>query len=526
MKQFDTESIKNRYLATLSKNLEWQKILSDSTIASLINSEAESRAELARYFEYILAESTWNRARNISTLVSAAGQIGYKPHRKISAIGSIALSHDPQMLNAGSTLFESDFDSVLNKYTGSSISIPIGTRFSTISGIQVITSSAVSYNPYNPLTSDHVYVVAPVIQGITKSLQSATPAQGIPFETIQVFGSNIESASDIISNQFFSIYFYPDGQPSSQTEVTIVNDIRLAAEDEIACDIRTSNTYDSIYIRFGDGYSGKILPTGSIVVINYLETLGSLGNISNQYLVNVNLDITNFSIPLYATNLVQIAGGKDEETVDEIKANAPNWYLSQSSSIITTTAYNAVVLSVPYVSKSTVYSGQYTEFTGEIFDVLYCSAVGNDGLIPDSTQLEEDLFARLGERKSPLDMIRIVEPEFLHIKLNASVKVTSKEEDSLAIKNNLTTLVFDEYNTLNQSFKQPFDSSDFIYFLATQPNIRNITTQIEAVKDLKPSNFIPSSNIMTYEHIFSFPYAFQALKSLSNNLFHCLKIDL
>lgn len=112
MKQFDADSIRSRMLETLKTYIDpsddsklWRRILNDSAIQSLLLAIAEDTAESARYFEYLLKEAMWSTRKNRSSAVQQMSLFGYQPHRKISAIGEIYVSHDPLFAGAGQTLF-------------------------------------------------------------------------------------------------------------------------------------------------------------------------------------------------------------------------------------------------------------------------------------------------------------------------------------------------------------------------------------------------------------------------------------
>ena len=127
MKKFDSTSIETRLLDSLIQKADWKRVIEESAVRSLISTIAEGNAEIARYFEYLLRESRWDMAKNLTSLLALAPYLGYKAARKTSAIGYIYVSHDPTLAEAGSTFFESQLNE-LSVYAGKDITIPLGTK--------------------------------------------------------------------------------------------------------------------------------------------------------------------------------------------------------------------------------------------------------------------------------------------------------------------------------------------------------------------------------------------------------------
>src|SRR6478735_2090194 len=131
MKKFDPDSIKSRFVTSITKNEEWAQILSDSAIDSLATSTVEPVAEAVRYFEYLQKESKWKPAQNLSSMITEAQYLGYTPRRKISAVGSLVISHDPNLKmvgisNTAPTTIEG-LPAFLTQYGGAHQSIAAGT---------------------------------------------------------------------------------------------------------------------------------------------------------------------------------------------------------------------------------------------------------------------------------------------------------------------------------------------------------------------------------------------------------------
>lgn len=520
MKSFAVDDIKSRRKSSLENNPYWGKVLDDSAVDAFLTATAEDSSELARYGEYLLRESRWRLSKNIKSLLTQAAYLGYDPHRKISAVGEVCISHDAQLQNAGVSFFESQLET-LSPYTGSQKVIPIGTRVSTGKGVEAITSSEVTYAPGDK------YKIIPVIQGIQKSFRTSSGALGVPFETLRILGSDIEAAVDSVSSKFLQVWVYlSEDLQSTPVQFTRVDDIYLADFEDYAYDVTTSDDFNYITIRFGNGIAGRILPKGSVVEVKYLSTLGSAGNVEQRYSITKLITAISTTTAFYVTNFKSIYGGQAEADIETIRGEAPNQYLIDGS-IIVEDAYKAAIEALPFIYRAVVYSGVYTDpITSVVKDAIFYSAVSQLGDTPDSALTESALLERTVGKKSPLDILIFQNPEYLQLHLNIYAKTTSKDVDILKIQADIGDSLYDKYNIFKTSFGQPFDFSEFVSFIrSTSTSIKNVSAFTEAVISLKPSEFQQSQTITHYYHDFVFDSSFQKLKLFDNGVLHILKIQ-
>lgn len=519
MKSFASADIKARRIASLENNPYWGKVLGDSAIDAFLTALSEDAAELARYGEQLLRQSRWRLSKSIKSLQTQAAYLGYKPHRKISAIGEICFSHDPTLQEAGVTFFESQLET-LSPYEGTQRTIPAGTRMSTGGGVEVITSSEATYAPGDK------YKIIPVIQGIQKSITTNSPAQGVQFETLKIFNPSVEAAADSVSASFLQVWVYLGGDLNS-TPIRFNNfdDIHLADFEDYAYDVTTSDDYQEIVIRFGDGINGRILPKGSIVNVRYLETLGSSGNIEQKYTIINLLTTISTGQTFYVTNFLPVYGGSEEADIEDIRGEAPNNYLIDGS-IIVEDAYKAAIEAISFIHSAVVYSGVYVDpITSVIKDAIFYSAISKLGDTPDANQTETALLERTVGKKSPLDILVFQPPEYLRMHLNISAKTTSQDVDIARTQSDLTDSLYEKYNIFNTEFKQAFDYSELISYVRENTAIKNVSAFIEAGVDLLPSEFLPSQVVTHYYHDFVFDSSFKSLKLFENGVLHLIKIQ-
>ena len=546
MKAFDTNSILLRQVANLQNNSNWAQVVSDGTVQSLLSAHAESESEVVRYLEYMFTEGRWGNARNTSSLVSGASYMSYKPARKVSAQSTqmLIVSANSALTQAGiSNIFGTSDLTLANLPTPYSpstnqptlFSINVGDIFATSDGTQFFATKKVDYvlsdDSKNSLGT--LYVQVPIMQGIRTSATINT--LGNPFEQIILPYNDIESANNPVSKQFFSVSGVAFGTATS-INYTIYDSIYEAGPTEYACQVDTSPDFSSVTITFGNGVAGAVVPSGTITV-NYVQTLGSAGNISANYVINTVVTAGVTSVPLYCSNIptvgtsvASILGGSDGDSIEVIRANAPVSYLT-SGSIITDAEYAQAVKSpnIPYILESTVFSGFVTNpTTGAVQNVIQYSAIQNNGTAPDSVSYPQAVNTAILGKNSPLDSPVYTPPGFLHIKYNYSGVIV---EASSALASSASTIQGDLYGKLvitNQKFNNPFIRSVWDTYVASNYNVRKQNVSfVEAVADILPSSFVADQSVPNYYTAsFTFDPSFERLRNFNDGSPICLKIDI
>ena len=516
MKKFSPDAIKSRYVSNLRLSESWPSVLADSSVDSFITSSSEMEAELARYFEYLLQESKWGVARNISSLLTQSQYLGYKYVRSQSSIGYVTISHNALLQDAGisgvSDIFtvEDCTTYLTSGYTGNSFTIGRGTPL-FINSIPFVVTQDTTYG------NGVCFVTVPVAQGTVVPPKLIT-VYGNSFEKIKINKSNIEAGISSLSGNFFSVSF----TYGNTTEVCKeYKDIYLASYLEYAYDVNSSLDGSTLTIRFGNGIAGKKLPSNSVVSITYLETLGENGNVSDLY-----ADITiaqSFPQTLYGKNFNGLLGGKASSTIDDIRADAPYQYILDGGGVITSNDYKAIIDSIPSVLQSTVYYGVSTVLS-KTKDTIYYSAIDTEGNAFNSVDINNALTTIIEGKNSPFDYYMYANPLFIHLKLNVYGFQLNANQATLSA--NISEGLYAKYGSLQQKFYSQFDESELIAYVYNTYNLQNTRLLLEAVTDLYPSDFAinPISNTH-YIKEFVFDKSFVAIKSFNDGVKYCLKIN-
>ncbi len=611
-KRFDTESNKARMIADLRMKNDWALILGNGTIGNLLDVIAESRAEDARYMEYLLGEKKWKTAMNMSSLQSNADLISYKRQLPKSAIGYVIVSHtDPvgndRLQYYGNYFFDldatSDYDNIekdddadveakhaLTPWTcNDSYTIPKGTRFIAANGTEyfsteVVTSKTLKkgFNDMNDVEKESFYsrggwkgikyLKVPVMQGIQKSVSIGRTSSTTRFQSFVLPTLNVDAATNEISCKYFSVYVKPSsgGEPVYFAEI---DKLSMATSIDNVFEKSILKDESGIKIKFGDGISGAIPPEGTLYV-NYVETMGSSGNLDAKYQVNTMVFPSGYSMKdprtgtystfLSCTNITSIQGGKDIEDITEFREAAPASYL-KSYTIATNKAYlNAInrysplnLLHCKIFPDSSVSSEQLDTTIGEdivenvsneintISDNINITALLSNGELISDEDIEDNflnpLQTSIYDMKGPSDNIKFIQPNLIEIVPSFTIKSSSYDFTEEEIGEYVREIIADEYDIFNQDFNEPIYNSKLIALAKSFKFADSVNLTIDAVANIEYDNISyidldssADSNISRY--LVRIPFYFdesymndllnKGFKDCTTNADYLLKINL
>lgn len=272
------------------------------------------------YQDRIVDEGFLATATQRSSVIAIAQQLGYRPQAAIPATGQVAFSPSQGM--------------------SSPLTLPAGT--------QVITSyiAALDRPVTYETTADVVVpayttpvpqVVALVAEGATqgsRTLALYASSSGQPATTVRV---EDVGSSDGTNSQVFTLaqspvlpdtvrVFVDDGVGG--TEWTRVDDFLLARPSDL---IFTAVTDDQrlTHITFGDGTNGAVPATGLTIAAAYRTGGGSHGNIPQGSIA----DLAEAVPGVVVVGSSPMSGGADEESIDQIRVNAPRLFRAQGRAV-------------------------------------------------------------------------------------------------------------------------------------------------------------------------------------------------
>ena len=300
--ELDFANIKSSLRTFLSNQNEFKDYdFEGSSLSILLDLLAYNTHYLSYNANFVANEMFMDTAQLRTSVASLAKLVGYTPNSAKAPVADLKL--------------------VINDGTGSTITIPAGTKFTTT--IDGLTYTFVSIADKTVQPVDGVYTAASlnvyegtyVSYNYTYDVQDIDQRFLIPSDradtsTIKVVIQN--SASDTTSNTYT--------KATSITELDGTSKVFFLQEAE-------DGQYE---IYFGDGVIGKKLDDDNIVTISYVVTNQTEANGASSF--NVLGSIAGFTDITVTVNS-NAQGGSEPETIESIRKNVPNFYSSQDRAV-------------------------------------------------------------------------------------------------------------------------------------------------------------------------------------------------
>ncbi len=563
MKRFTAAEIASRLKQRVLQKENLRTAVDDQVIDSILQASAEEMADAVRYKEYLTRENVWNYIRNITSGVGMAALVGYQPRRKRSAVTNLIFTVDPNIRRFGAYAEEVwneylnddgtldvirqepgvvGFENLrsLNTYPGTgtspSLEIPkhtvIQDRESEIQFITLV-SRSIQYagsrvDDKDPtIDSTSRWARIPCIQGVKREF-IARGVRGREFERVTISSTDVEDMRDDYSKVFLDVGVRPPGGEFESW--TRVHNIREAGPYEQAFMVETDLDYSRVHIVFGNGITGKKIPPGTDIRINYLETRGRDGNIDqSQRLTEIrtNIERVYAGVPLYVTNLNPIVNGADEDNLSDIKARAPLHYLTVES-VGSEEAYLSVIEGLPDVRRARVFRGVYrrNQATTER-DTVSFTAITEDGTSPNEIDILRRVRLALGKRTSPTDILQFEPPERIEIAYNIRGYIDDITRPLQFYVNEVRRILYSKYRIREMEFKQPVFHIDVLTALRTGiPALEAASAFPEAVIT---NEFYSDVFLLGDEGAlrldFNFNSSLSPFKEYQNDVEHVLRVD-
>ncbi len=444
--ELDFENIKGSLKRFLSNQNEFKDYdFEGSSLAILLDLLAYNTHYLAYNANFVANEMFLDTAQLRSSVASLAKLVGYTPNSARAPIADLKL--------------------VINDGTGSIITIPAGTKFT--SSIDDLTYSFVTVADKTVQPVDGVYTAQSlnVYEGTYVSYNYTYDEQDIDQRflissdrvdttTIKVVIQN--SASDVTTNVYT--------KATSITELDGTSKVFFLQEAE-------DGQYE---IYFGDGVIGKKLDDGNIINVSYVVTNKTEANGATAFTLSGSISgFTDITVTVNSS----AQGGAEPESLQSIKRNTPDFYSSQDRAV-TIEDYKSKVKQL-YANTQAVSAWGGEDAETPFYGRVYISILPTSGSnLTDSTKarIVTDLKKYSVASVTPV----IVDPETTNVLLTSTIKfdekVTTKTSDTLK-SNIITTITNYNANTL-QSFDTIFRHSKLTGLIddTDESILSNITT--------------------------------------------------
>ena len=454
--ELDFENIKSSLKRFLSNQTQFKDYdFEGSSMAVLLDLLAYNTHYLAYNANFVANEMFMDTAQLRSSVASLAKLVGYTPNSARAPIADLKL--------------------VINDATGSTVTIPAGTKFS--SSIDGLTYTFVTVGDHVVQPVDGVYTAQSlnVYEGTYVSYNYTfdssdidqrflIPSDRADSTTIKVAVQN--SASDVTTATY--------NKATSITELNGDSKVYFLQEAE-------DGQYE---IYFGDGVIGKKLDDGNIISISYVVTNKTEANGATSF--SLSGSISGFTDVTITVNS-SAQGGAEPESLQSIKTSSANFYASQDRAV-TVEDYKSKTKQL-YANVQSV-----SAWGGEDNDVPFYGRVYISILPTSGSNLTESTKSRIitDLKKYSVASVTpvIVDPEITNIILRSSIKfdqtATTKVSDTIK-SDVITTITNYNANTL-QSFDNMFRHSKVIGLIDdTDESILSNVTTVQLRKSFTPT---------------------------------------
>jgi hypothetical protein len=436
-----------RVIAKLKDDDEEARLLLFSTNRALLEAAAEEISDAAMYDEHLTREAIWDTAQGFSSIMKQVAFYNYKPHSKVGSTGKVRVST--------SETFDGEYPY--------NITLPQWISFSG-GGLSFLSKKQVS------LPAGTKYVDVDIVQGKlrTKNI-SITEAlfplpQGTAYARLTVEDSNIEN---------YNFEVRVNGVLWSEAD-----HIRLAKSNDDKIYTRENMTaYKGAVLGFGNNMFGKALEYGDVVTITYVETEGKNGNVFASGIVTTvddeATDETGETVQLFCTNLSAISGGRDYESLDEIRAHAPQAYQT-SNRAITSKDYQFLIEGENFVDRVFVWGEKEINedlgnkpgtFLPATQNLIYITGFLIDpdtqtGIsMPESTK--DRIREFLNDKKGATDILQFVDTQFVYLNFKIKAFISDYRYTPEQVRASIRKHLLEVYQAHTAEYRRSLYFSDY-----------------------------------------------------------------
>lgn len=376
-------------------------------------------------------------ARLRSSVVAIASNLGYTPRRKVSSVCTIRFSS-----------------------SSPPVTVPLGTICATSGGVRFVTTEQ------GTITGAYIDLAAK--QGDPKIITQVSDGSPAQQYTIPSADDDVEAVENT------SVKISVDG-----TEWTIVDSFINQASDAEVCVVVRKKT--SLLIQFGDNKNGKIPPNGVDIDMEWLETLGSEGDVPSVGAIDTLVS----SVPGIDSveNLDAAQGGENEEGIEEIRVNMSPIFATGDRAV-TSPDYRAILLAYPGIAKANAYGEQETLVGVSNPDYAWrveLVVVPSGGGTLSRTQ-ENQILEFLTTKKVNTTWITFKDPTYIPVDF-AVHTVLSEDADIVATKAAIEAALDTIVNFIDIDLGEAFRFNDAVAAVEAVEGVRYSTVEALAVFD-------------------------------------------
>lgn len=437
-----------------------------SALSVLIDLLAYNTLYGSFYNHLAINEMFLDSSSKYASAVSLSKSIGYTPRSTTSARArlDITISGVPE--------------------NPTTLTIPTGTLFrATVNDREFNFVTLTDYTAINNF-GNFLFENVEVVEGtrLTKKYTAANNLKYIiPNKQVDMSTLNVVVQDHISSSNFVK-------------KTKVVDILNIKATDDV---FFVKQREDMLYeVYFGNNVLGKSLTIGNVVNLEYMVSSGSIANGARRFVYSSGFRSDVF----YNISVQQIAiGGAEQETLEEIKFNAPRMYVSQNRSVTDEDFSVLIREQFPAVETLSVWGGQ--DNVPAVYGKVFIAAKPYDRelLLEDE---KEQIVSYLNTKKVATITPVILDPEFLRIQMEVNVyydkNISRKTPGELGSLVRQTVL---RYADTLSSFGTSFRFSRLSTMIDnTDPSIISNITSIRLRKVVEPLYNITTKYTIRFEN--------------------------
>ena len=431
--ELDFKGIKENLKAYLKSQTEFSDYnFEGSGMAVLIDLLAYNTHYNGMLAHMLANENFIDTAIKRESVVSIAKALGYTPRSYLSSEANVTITITPDP-----------------SYTDTNLTLSRDSVFTS-----VVNGSAYKFYP-----SEDITVAAQVINGVTKFIfNDVKIKEGVRVTNQFTVTPASPQGPYIIPNENIDTSTIRARVQTSLQDTSITTWSKVDTLLDVKNDSRVYWCEEGIdglsQLRFGDGVLGKKLDVENVVIVDYLAGSGSTPNGAKTF--NTQAVVSGSAETIEVTTSSPASGGSIQETVDEIRFNAPRYNATRDRAVTESDYKTLILQSNPNIQSVSVWGGEKNDppMYGKVFISLNPVA----GQI--ITEQDKDTIKNtIIDPKTPVAIIpEFVDPEYTYIQLeitsvyNPKETVLTKGQIEQAIEIEVDNYFNNSLNRLNKSF--------------------------------------------------------------------------
>ncbi len=418
------------------------------------------------YLNMVASEMFLDSAQKIDSVISHAKELNYIPRSAHCAVANITFTVETTGL------------------TSNKLTLPKGTRFTGY-------NSNGSYTFVTDLSQTFVS------SNNTYLVDNIQVNEGTYFSDSFVVDYDIENQKFTLSNEnvdtsSLTVYVAENG---SNTEYTYAS--TLFGLNDISTVYFIQAVEGGKYeIKFGDGLFGKKPINGASINVDYIVTNGSDGNGVENFVLSDNIGPGNGG-EATASDITVITSsiqGANQESIENIRFNAPRYYATQQRAVSVDDYYSLVRAEFGgAVDDVIIYGGQDLE--PKLYGRVIVS-IKPTASITASSLLKNDIINYLQDYIALPNRIIVTDPEYFYIDVTTTVQFNSKltTKYSTEIKSMILDGIINFSKDHLEKFGNDFRYSRFVTHIdSLDQSITSNDTRVKIVKRLTPKLLFATS---------------------------------